>query len=155
MKLLNGTAAINKAIASISNRGKRFDRDVQQAALSVINHAEQHGDVTLATSLVNALPKGSRSNALKAYLETFGKMTWDKDAFRHQSGKKTDMDGAKAIMWTEFKPEPAYKPTDLPLSLTRLLAKVERDTEMGHKHDKEQVEAIRKLVEQFAPAEEA
>lgn len=159
MKLLLGVAAISKAITSIQTRGKKLDNSIQQTALSVIHHIEEHGDVTLATNLVAAMPKGSRSNALKAYMETFSKATWvngskDKPAqFIYTKSKETDMDGAYAIMWTEFKPEPVYQPIDIVESVAALLNRIEKDAaKRGTKYDPEKLELLRKVT---APAEPA
>jgi hypothetical protein len=152
MKLLTGKASIEKAIKSIQGRGKRLDRDIQQAALSVINHIQQHGDVTVANTLIEAMPKGSRVNALKAYLETFGKVTWDaKEGMVYAKNKKTDMNGASAIMWTEFKPEPEYRPLDLAQAVQQLFDRIQRDKEKGGTHDDKHVNAIKTLLSELNP----
>ena len=151
MKLYN-KSELDKAIKSIATRGKRLDRDIQQAAVSVIHHVQQHGDVTVANSLVAAMPKGSRGNALKAYLESFGRMSWNgKEGFVFAKSKTTDMEGATAVMWTEFKPEPEYKPLDVQSTVTNLLTRLERDLEKGVKHDETHVKAIRDLVAAVNP----
>lgn len=66
-------AEINKAIASIHTRGKKLDADIQTAGLSILNHANEHGDSTLADKLVLALPKGSRKLALTEWLLEIGR----------------------------------------------------------------------------------
>lgn len=131
MKLIKGTDAITKAINSIETRGKKLDQDIQIAACSIIGHIDEHGDVTLANTLINAMPKGSRVNALLDFINTFGKVSYDEaeKAFTFNRDKKTDLVGAVGIMWTEFKPEAPYKPLDLQIMLQQLLKKAnERST---------------------------
>lgn len=116
-KFMNA-AEINKAIISIAARGKRLDADIQAAGLSIINHADEHGDSTLADKLVLALPKGSRKLALTEWMLAFGKLRLlDKanpeDAARIAAGaffaydraKRTDLESAGAKPWFDFKPE--------------------------------------------------
>lgn len=116
MKLHIGAPAINKAITSIQGRGAKLDADIHTAAVSVLKHAHEHGDTTLADKLVAAMPKGGRKLALVAYLLNFGAITMlDKtvDAerianggmFKKDSSKTFDEAGAVATSWTEFKKE--------------------------------------------------
>ena len=134
-KLLEGTAAINKAIDSIATRGKKLDRDIQVAALSAMQHHAVHGDVTLINRLVEAMPKGSRVNALRAFIETFGACRYDAEskAFVHAKGGAFRLDDAMQILWNEFKPEPAYQPITDPFKrFDQLVSQFERDMkEMG------------------------
>lgn len=135
---------------------KKLDLDIQQLCLSVINHAMKHGDVTLATTLVQALPKGARSNAVKAFIDEYSCMAWqqtsDGQMFVKVPNKKTDMQGAASIMWTEFKPEPEYKPTDLAGAVSKLLSKVQTDIEKGHEHDDKEVNALKELNAALNPS---
>ena len=129
MKIITSKAAIVTAIESIRTRGKKLDNDIWIAAVSVTAHADAHGDVTLANTLVDAMPKGSRVNALLAYLECFGKFTYDdeKKELCFDKSKTTDLEGAQVASWVEFKPEPAYKGLDLNVTILDLIKKaVER-----------------------------
>ena len=129
MKIITSKAAIVTAIESIRTRGKKLDNDIWIAAVSVTAHADAHGDVTLANTLVDAMPKGSRVNALLAYLECFGKFSYDdeKKELCFDKSKKTDLEGAQVASWVEFKPEPAYKGLDLNVAILDLIKKaVER-----------------------------
>ena len=133
--LISGAANIKAAIDSIERRGKKYDRDVQIAALSAMQHHIEHGDVTLINRLVDAMPKGSRVNALRAFIETFGAVRFDAESktFLHTKGKDCRMDAAMQIMWHEFKPEPAYQPITDPFKrFDQLVSQFERDMkEMG------------------------
>lgn len=133
--LISGAANIKAAIDSIERRGKKYDRDVQIAALSAMQHHIEHGDVTLINRLVDAMPKGSRVNALRAFIETFGAVRFDAESkkFVHVKGGTFRLDDAMQIMWNEFKPETAYQPITDPFKrFDQLVSQFERDMqEMG------------------------
>ncbi|AGW43585.1 hypothetical protein JG068_03 [Burkholderia phage JG068] len=74
--LMTKAAEMEKAIASIANRGKKLDADIHQAACSTLAHAINHGDVTLAQKLVAAMPKSARTKALAAWFVDFGPADW-------------------------------------------------------------------------------
>ena len=130
--LISGATAITAAITSIVRRGKVLDRDIQVAALSTMQHHSEHGDSTLINTLVAGMPKGSRVNALKQFIETFGGVAYDVDEkkFTHVKGKVFDIEGAMSIMWTEYAPEAVYVPITDTLTLIKVLAKkLEKDVE--------------------------
>lgn len=129
MKLIIGTDAINAAIKSIKTRGAKLDKDIQRAALSTMNHHSEHGDVTLINRLIDAMPSGSRVNALRAFIETFGAVSYDEEnkRFIHKRGAKARVDEAAKVMWTDFKPETAYVPITDPHKLVKQLLKRMQD----------------------------
>lgn len=110
---------IDAGIKSLANRGKKFDADVQNIALSIIAHTEAHSDYTKAEALYAALPAGSRRASLVQWFLAFGKIraldpkvVEDKakmDAgaiFAFDRDKRTDMEGAHKTMWHSMgKPE--------------------------------------------------
>lgn len=111
-------AGIDTAIKSIVTRGASLDKLIQQAAVSVVDHIEKHGDITLANRLQVSMPKGSRSNALAAFLLACGKVKvreLPKDAtkamkeafkdmpFEFNRDGKTDMEKALSTQWYDFK----------------------------------------------------
>jgi hypothetical protein len=136
--IISGAAAIGVAIASITNRGKKLDKDIQIAALSAMAHhvGAGSGDTTLINRLVTAMPKGSRVNALRDFISVFGAVEYNQDTkvFDHKKGAKFDLDGAMAIMWTEYSPEKKdYKPIGDVMGLVKMLQnKLVKDvTELG------------------------
>lgn len=150
MKLFTKSDDIKAAIEDIRTTGKKLDNMIQVAAVSVIAHIEKHGDITLLNTLVDAMPKGSRVNALRDFLLTFGKVAYSEEqrAFVYDRAAESDVQGAMAIMWTEFKPEPAYEAFDLKGLLASVLKKAE--TALGNEHrdevDLELVGGLRMLV---------
>ncbi len=127
MKLLTKTSDIVSAIEDIRSTGKKLDNMIQVAACSVIQHVGKHGDITLVNTLVEAMPNGSRVNALRDFIGTFSKAEYDEatKAFKFNKEKKTDLAGAEAIMWTEFKPEQPYVAFDLQKLLASVLKKAD------------------------------
>lgn len=109
--LIVGSDDLKKAIDSIINRGKKLDDAIQLTGLSLLNHIEDHGDVTLLNRLIIQFPKGSRRNAFAEWALAHGKVELNtgKDAkevpFLHSKVKVTQLELAASKMWTEFKPE--------------------------------------------------
>lgn len=118
MKLIKGATEINKAIASIANRGAKLDESIHVAGVSALAHTFDHGDPSLCDKLVNAMPRGSRKLALVEWMLAYGTIAKldpkeDKDAiaagriFKLDKTRKLDTEGAMAESWTEFRKEPA------------------------------------------------
>lgn len=116
--IIKGAAAIDKAIASIKNRGAKLDHSIQQAGLSVLAHASEHGDTTCADRLVAAMPKGARKLALVEWMLAYGQVSKldqkvDAEAikagrlFKLDRTKTLDLNSADEKHWHEFKPEAA------------------------------------------------
>jgi hypothetical protein len=121
---------LSHSIASIKRRGKRLDKDIQSAALGAIAHHALHGQVGPINNLIDAMPAGSRVNALREYIETFGAVTYDPaiKKFVHSKIKKADIKGALKSTWTSHKPDPEYKPLDNPMArFDQLVTLFEKD----------------------------
>lgn len=71
---VSGKDAIVKIIGSIGRASAKLTKDIQLAAVSCVFHALEHGDVTLADSLVDAAGKGLRRDSLRAWFEKNGAM---------------------------------------------------------------------------------
>lgn len=128
-KLLDSAARIKQAIDSIASRGARLDRDIWVAAASAIKHHVDHGDVTLINRLVDAMPKGSRVNALRAYFDELSAARYDEEAkaFVHVKGASAKLDTALSTPWYSFKPEAAYVPLDPAAILSNVIRKMQKD----------------------------
>lgn len=117
-KLLVGAAIIDKAIASIKNRGAKLDNDIQLVGLSALAHTAEHGDTGVMDRLVAAMPKSARKLALVEWMLAFGMARKlnpaDKDEaaaikagrlFQLDRTRTLNLDGAMAKPWHTFKPE--------------------------------------------------
>lgn len=113
MKLIEDAGKIAVAIVGIGKAGLKLDNEIQLVGLSVLNHAEKHGDVTLINKLYLALPRGARKAAMTQWLVAFGKVaanTGDnkKEApFVYDKTKTTDLAGASQTPWFDFAPDKA------------------------------------------------
>ena len=116
---------IDAGIKSLANRGKKFDADVQNIALSIVAHTEAHSDYTKAEALYKALPAGSRRASLVQWFLAFGKIRalnpkvaedkakMDSGAvFAFDRAKRTDMEGAHKALWHSMG-KPEAKPADV------------------------------------------
>lgn len=107
-------AGIEKNIKSIATRGAMLDKDIQLTGVSILAHIDQHKEVSLFKKLYDALPKGSRSNALVAWGLAFGRIevNLDKDTkkampFLFAKDKETKVEDARNNPWFTFKKEKA------------------------------------------------
>ena len=102
---------LSSKIKLIKTNGAKLDALIQEAAIGCIEHAAEHGDVRPANQLWEAMPNGSRRNALGMYLCQYGAMRVntgkDKEQarFKFQKDFETDVTAARAVMWYSFKPE--------------------------------------------------
>lgn len=115
MKLLQGAAAIDKAILSIKTRGAKLDSDIHLCGVSAMAHASEHGDPSLCDKLVLAMPNGSRKLALVEWMLAYGQIvTLDKAqakatgrVFALDRAKVLNLEEAMAESWTTFRKEAA------------------------------------------------
>lgn len=146
--LIEGKTQIEKVIASLQSRGKKYEQELHQCAVSCLNHAGLHGDITLARKLLAAIPAGMRKNALRDWFIAMGKFTWNAET------KTLDFDKQKATLleeaivtpfWT-FKPETDYVPFDLTKALNVLLARAKKAQEKGEIVPMDKLDAIAKII---------
>lgn len=140
---------IDTTIRSIHARGKQLDAMVHATAVAVIHLSQPHIDgghldCSKATTLLAAMPKGGRSNALKAWFAEFSNIRFDKDG---KAGllKPTNKgyadarpQAAMAKPYWELVPEPAVLPfTDATLlsAIKALVNRVENAKEVTLSED--------------------
>jgi hypothetical protein len=166
MKLIKGAAEIEKSLKSLHARGAKLDRDIHVVGVSVLSHASEHGDTTLADKLVNSLPKGSRKLALVEWMLAFGQVAKldkanDKDAiaagrlFKLDRTRTLNLEEAAATSWTEFKPEAApLDAFDAQAAVQSVLARLTKAGEKGLPvtHRAEALKQAQALVLALTPA---
>lgn len=102
---------LSSKIKLIKTNGAKLDALIQEAAVGCIEHAAEHGDVRPANQLWDAMPNGSRRNALGMYLCQYGAMRVntgkdkEQSRFKFKKDFETDVTAARAVMWYSFKPE--------------------------------------------------
>ena len=115
MKLFTTKKDIIAAIADVSTTGKKLDEMIWVAAASIVAHVEGNREVTLVNKLIEAMPKGSRVNALIAYFDAVSQAQYDTDekTFKFSKSKTADQELAQTKSWVEYKPEQPYGGVDL------------------------------------------
>lgn len=115
MQLITNKKDIIAAIADVSATGQKLDNMIWIAAASIVAHVEKNREVTLVNKLIDAMPKGSRVNALIAYFDAVSMAQYDTDekTFKFSKSKTTNQELAQIKSWTEYKPEQPYNGVDL------------------------------------------
>jgi hypothetical protein len=142
MQIIKTAAEINKAIASIANRGFKLDGDIHKAGVSVLAHASECGDPSLADKLVNAMPKGSRKLALVEWMLAHGQIAKldpkvDTKAiagrvFKLDRTRTLDLEGAIKDSWVTFKKEASvHTAFDAQAAVKSVLARLKQANAKG------------------------
>jgi len=128
---------IEKMIQSVSRRGASFVNHVQKTAVAVIEHYKDHGDSSLACSLVDAMPKIGGAK-LRQYLSVFMKGEFAREdkqtIFRKDAGTKPAqalLEQAKAVRWDSFKADSVHKEFDLVAAASRLVQRAMKAAKSG------------------------
>ena len=161
-KRIEKASDLSKAIVSIGNRAKKLDHDIHVAGVSCLWHADQHGDVTLMQSLINALGKSQRRNALIEWAIAYGKFALGKKVGdtivacdEGESGNQVVFDKTRTTMLADaegispwdFKPEPDFKPFDLRAELAKFMTRASNAAkDSRNKVDPAELEALAKVV---------
>jgi len=145
-------AVLNKDIASLKNRGKRFDSDFHKAAVSCLYHAMAHGDSGALGDLRMAMPASGNRKKLDMWILAHAPYkTDDQDKLVvNQSGvpilkksrKPEDflMEKCAETTYYDYKPETPK----VEWSLDVVMAKLEK--QLGTKVDKDVITASQKAA---------
>lgn len=150
---------ILKKIGDIGRKAKTLTGDIQECATDCAIHAVQHGDVTLADQLVDALGKGLRRASLRAWFERHTPMYLPKgkDKFGFDAERAKDMraipeaelrESLMALPWEEAKPEePVVSIFDVSEAVDKFIKRLEKQVSEANVTIKN-----RKLLEEIAMA---
>ena len=72
----------------------------------------------------------ARVNAVRAWFENFGPITFDKNEPAYVKGGKTKLGEAMDCPFWKFKPEPEYQPLDVASALEKLIKRLQKDMEI-------------------------
>lgn len=128
---------ILKRITSIRNRGARMDRDIHETGVLCLEHARDHGDVTLATKLVDAMPKSSRRKALIAWFTNHGPMRYSakNEQFTLKKQRQPSdflVDEANTVPFWEFTKERTPAKYDLEKAINGFVRSLRKAREQGN-----------------------
>lgn len=150
--LLTDVAEITSGIASIKNRAKGLNNLVHQVAVSTLNHADVHGDVTLANTLIAELPGSFRKNALIAWYENFGKFRYNTTAKElvYIADKVTNLQEAIQLPFWKYKTEAAYQPFNITYVLNKMLNKATKGKELGDPIPDEFLDDVASMIAKYS-----
>lgn len=138
--ILKTVSAQDKLFALIHNNLRSVEAQMHQAACSVLWHVGQHKDMRQIEKLLAAIDGGEagnavRINALKAWFETFGPISFADNKLSYVKGKATKLGEAQSVPFWKFKPEAAYVPVDTLALLDSMSKKLTKDQdEAGADH---------------------
>lgn len=146
MELLTEAAAIRSNIKAINGARTKLVDMIQLCALSIVNHAHVHGDVTLASDLCLAVGSGMKHEALRLYLSEFGPMlpNDDKDTkgtapMKYSKAKRLEGEALEEMMaraatkpWYDFKTEKPAEEFSFAADLYKLLARLDKASSTGY-----------------------
>jgi hypothetical protein len=96
-------------IAGIKKAGKALQANIVAVEIAAMVHAKQHGDSTLLTRLVQALPQGVRVKALVKHIVDHTPLKYDDKLNMFVKPKKTNktflIDEAEAVPFYEYTKE--------------------------------------------------
>ena len=145
-----------KLVKSVVSRAGKWTIDVQRAALNCINHLKEHGDSTLAVSLVQGLSKsdGVNKSALKNYMEAFcigefveheGVMGFN---FDHGKGREDiDLAMAEVVQWSAFKKPSTNTAKNLDELIEVFLKQIDKSVKAGKVTDIEREVVTKTLAD--------
>lgn len=131
---------INARSLFLGRASVKLEKAIHEHAVVISDHINEHGDVTLADTLVNALGKSIRANALKQWFLDFGGCSWNDEKKKFGKAKDFAYDRDTALLnpFYDWTPEPAFKPVDSMALINAVIKKLESaadDTsENGAKH---------------------
>lgn len=139
-KVLKGVDAIRSEIQAINRAGTTLAARIQNCAVASLEHMVEHRDHTLLVELYQAMPKGTRSSALAAWILSFSQLKANDDKaskkekpFLLDKEKSLDLEGARTTLWHECgKPEAAPDELfDVNKAVVAILAKAKKARDAG------------------------
>tara|TARA_R100000963_G_C4581637_1_gene62376 strand:- start:49 stop:510 length:462 start_codon:yes stop_codon:yes gene_type:complete len=141
------------AISLIQGNSERLVKMVGKTGVDVVKHAERHGDITLASLLVNKVAGSVRKQALVVWISDHSPLNWNDKEQRFTMPKNKDKRRAyliaemEAVCWTEYTKEPEVKPLDIQKRIEAIVKAFDKAKEEGRDTVNDtNIQAIRSLV---------
>lgn len=130
---MSSKSDILRQIASIKRRGATMDKDIHSCAVACLIHARDHGDVTLLSKLVAAMPRSGRREALIFWARYYGILRFEKkseafkiDKKRKEAGEGFDVEGATKTPFYDLTPEKNPAPFDLDRTISSFAKRLKK-----------------------------
>jgi len=141
------------AISLIQGNSERLVKMVGKTGVDVVKHAEEHGDITLASLLVNKVAGSVRKQALIVWISDHSPLNWNDKEKRFTMPKNKDKRRAyliaemEAVCWTEYTKEPEVKPLDIQKRIEAIVKAFDKAKDDGRETVNDtNIQAIRSLV---------
>lgn len=129
-------------IKRIKSLGARLQSEIHLVGVSALAHLRDHGDWTIATSLLEALPNGQRVKALAHWMNHFsngaatfshkgGAAGWACKLIKNRTPEMFDIDGAWKVSFADFTKEKDPKTLGVKEVLAYLKRKANDDGEVN------------------------
>ena len=145
MNIIQDAKKLRTRINSVAKRAGTIQEDIQECLVSCGWHYRQHGDNSLLTQCVNAMPEGVRKERMTGWVAENFQCKWDNDNNRFKKAKLStfltesfegDKFDSATNAWWNFV-------VDSKLSLFSLMKMLEKAT---RELDKNSVEAKKQVV---------
>lgn len=146
LKLYATLGEIDDAVKAFHKRGQSLQSEAHRIACSVLKHVGEHGDIRVVAKFLQAMPELSRVNALRAWFEAFGPVTFQGNAPVYVKGGKTKLGEAMAEPFWKFKLEPAYQPIDPVKALESLIKRFKTDMKETQRDHSAIIAALAKIA---------
>ena len=150
MKTVN---QIKIAIRGIKKQSANLIGTINATGLDVTKHAEKHGDITLASLLVNSVAGSVRKQALIVWVSDHSPLNWNDTEKRFTMPKNQDkrraylIEEMTAVCWTEYTNEPEVKPLDIQKRIEAIIKAFDKAKEDGREIENDtNIDAVRLLV---------
>ena len=130
-KLLNA-AEVEARIPVLRKNLRDSEQEIHVIGCSVLDHAREFGDTRGVSSLLNALPNGTRAEGLAAWMRAFSNKKlilkrgdgrlWSVEIKKDRADADFDITAAMAVTFADYTNEPAQKE----ITLEKLLQMVTR-----------------------------
>ena len=125
-------AAVIAALPALSKSLKDGEAKIHELAVSTLDHAREHGDFRGCVAVLNALPKGTRSEALAAWYRNFSTNklklkrekdgTWGGEIAKDRTDSDFLVEAADEVTFADFTKEVAPKA----LTMAKFLGQIEK-----------------------------
>lgn len=137
---------------SIGKRGNALNRDIQKIACTAIGYANVHGDVTVAQEIFEQIGgnKGIRLNSFVRYLETHGKLAYDKETKNFVHRQRDDVITDVMELFLTLSENPWYQaikqePVESVYDVTKMVKALVERVEKLSKNERNTIENIELL----------
>lgn len=126
---------IDAHISAIRKSGAGLDAKIHETAVAVLIHGKEHGDVSRAAKLLDAMPRSVRASALKTWFVTFSPVRFRDDGTSYLGGKADQrvwrIEAANATPFYDLKTNRDPVPFDIEKALASVLNRYQKAIDDG------------------------